>query len=150
MKDYYQTCAIPKPEARKKTKARTKRVHADHVAEVRVYVFGREEGICRCCRVRPADSMHELRPRSLGGKVSKRNSVAVCGDGVQGCHGFMQRHEIRVLIDDQLGAESTLAFEPCTAASSDHMRVPVGQTVCSAPRNAREEIMQRARGIETP
>lgn len=62
--------------------------------KIRAFVFDREQDICRCCRLRRADSMHELRFRSLGGKVSKRNSVAVCGSGTTGCHGFLQSWQI--------------------------------------------------------
>lgn len=65
--------ACPKPEPRKRTKARAKRQKGNREAEVRVYVFARERDICRCCRKRRADSRHELRFRSLGGKVTRQN-----------------------------------------------------------------------------
>jgi hypothetical protein len=73
--------ACPKPEPRKRTKARKVRVSRAAVRDVRAYVFARERDICRICRKRPATSMHELQFRSCGGRVSKRNSVAACGDG---------------------------------------------------------------------
>lgn len=92
-------------------KARRKREKFKTTAEVRVYVFGRERNICRCCRKRAAESMHELKFRSQGGKVSKKNSVAVCGDGVRGCHGMLQRHEIEYFAGPN-GAEAALTFWP--------------------------------------
>lgn len=66
--------------------------------------------------------MHELKPRSLGGKRSKRNSIAACGDGVNGCHGFAQRHEIEY-IPTELGAEGTVQFQAKTPTAADWMRV---------------------------
>lgn len=108
---YGQPC--PKPEPRKRVKARTKRQRTTHVKAVRSYVFEREQGTCRICVVRPAESMHEIVPRSLGGRVSRSNSIAVCGDGVRGCHGFAQRHEIHIGGD----AEGVLLVSAATAAA---------------------------------
>ncbi len=86
--------------------------------EIRAYVFARERNVCRCCRKRRAESMHEIVFRSAGGKVSKTNSIAVCGDGVRGCHGFMQRHEISVYLGER-GAEATIGFKPRTELASE-------------------------------
>ena len=129
---------ISKGEPRKRTKARAKRVHRGDVAEVRVYVFGRERNVCRCCRFRAAQSMHELRARSVGGKVSKRNSVAVCGDGVLGCHGFLQRHEIDVWTEDVQLAEGTLTFTPTTERAAEFLRIKLGEDIESPPMLAME------------
>lgn len=101
----------PKPKTRKQLKARKKRQAAKEIRAVRAYVFERERGICRCCGWMPAESMHELRPRSLGGKVSRDNSVAVCGDGVRGCHGKLQRHEITYRFDRHRSADYWIAFK---------------------------------------
>lgn len=140
-KGYYETCGIPKGEPRKRTKARRKRVHADRVAEIRAYVFARERNICRCCRARAAESMHELRPKSLRGKVSKTNSVAVCGDGVQGCHGFLQRHEIVCYLTMPVaGAEDLLLFQPRATAASEWMKLRAGQMLQSAPMRDMEAM----------
>lgn len=111
MKGYYETCALVKPEPRKRTKGRRTRQQSAHVAAVRAYVFAREGGVCRICGLRRAESMHEIRPRSLGGRVSRENSIAVCGDGVRGCHGLAQRHEIHVEGD----AEQVLDISAATA-----------------------------------
>lgn len=97
----------PKPTPRRILKARKRQTQRANTAEVRRYVFNREHGLCRCCRFKVAESMHEIQARSLGGKVSKQNSIAVCGDGVRGCHGRLQRHEIIVCGSD---AEDILKF----------------------------------------
>jgi hypothetical protein len=130
--------AHPKPEPRKRVKARERRSFADHVKAVRDYVFGRERGTCRCCRARAAESMHELVFRSLGGKVSRKNSVAVCGDGVRGCHGLLQRHEV-IHGAGVLGAESTLMFTPVTLRAADYMRINKNETIVSPPMRETED-----------
>lgn len=108
---------------------------------VREYIFEREQGICRCCRIRAAESMHELRFRSLGGKVSRFNSVALCGDGTRGCHGFLQRLEIEWQSETQaLCAEWQLNFKPLTPLAADWMRVPVFHKVCSMPGSRNHEM----------
>ena len=91
----------------------------------RDYVFARERHVCRCCQFRHADTMHELIPRSIGGKRSASNSVAVCGDGVRGCHGFLQRHEIKWTSDGE-GAEGTLLFTAMTRASARWVEITLG------------------------
>lgn len=120
--------ALSKPERRQKAKDRQLRVKSTQTKDVRQYVMGRERYRCRCCRLKPAESMHEIRFRSQGGKVSRKNSIGVCGDGVKGCHGFLQRHEISVCIGFE-GAESDLKFTPTTASAADWMRVKVGEAV---------------------
>lgn len=124
---------FPKPEPRKRVKAREKRSYADHVKAVRDYVFGRERGICRCCRARAAQSMHELVFKSLGGKVQRKNSVAVCGElgnDIEFCHGLLQAHQI-IFGAGQRGAESTLTFTPTTQRAADHLRVKIGESIVS-------------------
>lgn len=109
------------------------------VGAIREYVFEREQGICRCCRIRKAESMHELKFRSLGGKVSKRNSVAVCGQlvGVEpSCHTFLQQNQIDWWGD----AEDMLGFRPLTAPAADWMRVAIHRRVCSMPGLRNEEL----------
>jgi 5-methylcytosine-specific restriction endonuclease McrA len=113
--------AHPKGKTRKQVKAKAKRTRAAHVAEVRAYVFAREGGVCRCCGIREAQSMHEIRPRSLGGTVSRENSIAACGSGTTGCHGFMQNHEISVEPTDLAKwAEGRLVFRALTMRAMTH------------------------------
>jgi len=100
-----------KPLKRSTIKAKRRKVKNAHTAEVRAYVFERDNYRCRVCKKKPATSMHEIRPRSLGGKVSPENSIAVCGDGTSGCHGMLQRHIIGVTILSDGGAESSLSFD---------------------------------------
>lgn len=71
-------------------------------------MFERDGNRCRCCGA-PAESMHEILPRGRGGVVSRENSIALCGDGVRGCHGKCQRYEIRIVGDN---AEELLVFVP--------------------------------------
>lgn len=111
----------------------------DH-GKIHDYVFAREQDICRCCRIRRADSMHELRFRSLGGKVSKRNSVAVCGDGVRGCHGYLQQNQIGWCGETEAVAEGLLKFQPRTRLAADWMRVERDQWVCSMPGGRNDEL----------
>lgn len=115
-----------------RTKGRKKRAKQKITREVRPYVFARERDICRICRCRPAESMHELLPKSLGGRVSRRNSVAVCGSGTTGCHGHAQQHHIGYMFEnDDLGAEATIWFRIMTQAAADHCRVYLGAQIIS-------------------
>lgn len=125
----------PKRETKAPTRIRTHRkpkADRDHVSAVRQYIIGRERNVCRCCRVRVGQSMHELIPRSLGGKISRKNSVWLCGDGVNGCHGFLQRREINVH-PDETWAEGCLIFTPTTHPAADWMRIIRHQSVQSQP-----------------
>lgn len=124
--------AFGKPEARVKTKARAEKIRVTSVKDVRQYVFARERNLCRCCRIRPAESMHEIRPRSLGGKVSRKNSVALCGSGTTGCHGFAQRHQVTVG-GSVLGAEAKLVFTTNSEAAAEWCRIKVGEQIISRP-----------------
>jgi hypothetical protein len=113
-------CAKPKDQivTRKQAKGKQDRAESKQVKAIRAAVFERDRFLCRCCGHRPAESMHEIRPRSLGGKVSLENSIAACGSGTTGCHGFMQSHQIRVMGKN---AQRTLSFAPATQAARDYM-----------------------------
>lgn len=111
--------------------------------KIRDYVFAREQEICRCCRLRRAESMHELVFRSQGGKVSKRNSVAVCGQLVgteQCCHTYLQQYEIEWQQADLNGAEGQLEFKPVTDRAAEWMRIRKGLWVASMPGGRNEEM----------
>lgn len=140
MSDYYQTCGTPKPEPRRKSKRRAQRIYGDYVAEVRCFVFGRERNICRICRIRRADSMHELVFRSQGGKVSRVNSIAVCGSGTTGCHGLIHSRQINVLSTAHVGAQGVLTFTPVTERAAEWMRVALNQSIESAPMSIYEVL----------
>ena len=129
---YRRSCGVPIHTPRRIAKARKKRAHAMTVADVRAYVFARERDLCRCCRKRRADSMHEIIFRSQQGKISKTNSIAVCGDGVRGCHGFLQRHEIDVFRGPR-GAEETLTFSSQTPHASDWLGLKDDESIESSP-----------------
>lgn len=122
--------ACPKPPSRKLLKGRKVRAQRKVTKDVRSYVFARERDRCRICRMRSAESMHELKPRSLGGKVSRHNSVAVCGSGTTGCHGLAQAHEIEWCEWTLSGsAEETLHFHAKTRNAAEWLRLKVGQII---------------------
>lgn len=90
--------------------------------------------MCRCCRARAAHSMHELRFRSLGGKISRRNSIAVCGSGVTLCHGALQSLWISYRFEDEaLGAEGPIIFTPETELGAAVMKIKLGESIVSPP-----------------
>ena len=131
--------AVPKPEQRKRMKARKDRQESAQDAKVRAYVFAREQHMCRICGIRPATSRHELRFRSLGGKVTKENCVAVCGDGIHGCHGFAQRNTILYAFMDAVnGADGTIIFIPKMLRAAKWLRCDFGRCVVSPPMKQRE------------
>jgi hypothetical protein len=127
--------AISKGEPRKRTKARRERQQRKITKDVRAYVFVRENYTCRCCHLRPAESMHEIKPRSLRGDISKKNSIAVCGSGTTGCHGFLQSHRVLAFMSST-GAEGTIRFYPRTEQAADWMLTPVGSYLSSQPERA--------------
>lgn len=112
----FEGLAIPKgATARRKAEAEAEAIEAARVRAVRDQVFDRERGECRCCREfygrrRAAGSMHEIRPRSIGGEVSLENSIAVCGSGTSGCHGELQSYRIKVEKLTDAGAQGALRF----------------------------------------
>ena len=61
-----------------------------HRKSVKAQVFARDGGKCRVCGG-PAQEMHELVFRSLGGKRSLENSIAVCNYQGRNCHRLLQR-----------------------------------------------------------
>lgn len=130
--DVFKDCGgQPKGPTRKRLKGRKDRLQRKETGTVRAYVFGRERDICRCCRKRPAGSMHEIVSRGRRGKVSRRNSIAVCGQLVgteECCHTYLQQHEIDVEMSE-CGAEGTLTFTPKTPRACTWMRVRVGESL---------------------
>ena len=93
---------FPKGRTRKSLKAAAKRQHAAEVRRIRALVFEREDGLCRCCKKARATEMHEIVFRSLGGKVSLENSIAICNT----CHCLLQSLVIGCVGD----AQETLTF----------------------------------------
>ena len=137
LRAYYASAGIPKTYREKKTPQPIRRKSKSlsertHISDVRAYIIGRERNVCRCCRVRVGQSMHELLPRSLGGKVSRKNSVWLCGDGVWGCHGLIQRHEIKADYREH-GAEGVIYFLPNTPQARDWLKLKNAERIESAP-----------------
>lgn len=61
-------------------------------SRTRALVAERSGGWCEICGVMRAESVHHRRKRSQGGPWSASNCVHVCGDGVRGCHGWVEHH----------------------------------------------------------
>lgn len=57
----------------------------------RQIVCDRSNGLCERCG-RQGHSVHHRRKRSQGGPWTPSNCVMLCGDGVQGCHGWVEHH----------------------------------------------------------
>ena len=69
--------------------SRPKRTTTKQREAVAVEVIARSRGQCECCLGRPGQSI-----KSVGGKVSVKNSMHVCGSGTTGCHGLLQTHQL--------------------------------------------------------
>ncbi len=127
---YVKSKLRKKPGPTARARAKKRRLKHVHVRDVRPQVFIREGHICRCCQMRPAQSMHELKPRSLCGTVSLENSIAVCGSGTTGCHGELQARRIDWTAGKD-GAQGTLYFKPRTQHAADLTLTPIGEWLCS-------------------
>ena len=101
-------CPKPQPGYFKRLKARRKQDRKDANAAVRPVVVDCHGGFCACCRIRLAQSTHEIKFRSVGGQVSVDNTIPVCGTGTTGCHGHLQEHRIRV----ERASDGSLTFTP--------------------------------------
>lgn len=81
---------------RQLVKAQRKKAEEQHRKAVKAAVWKRDGGRCRVCGD-PATEMHELLFRSLMGKRSTENSIAVCGPMTpHRCHRLLQTHAIEV------------------------------------------------------
>ncbi len=56
-----------------------------------VYQLLRMYRTCELCGRVPAESFHHVVPRGQGGDDCLENGAALCGDGVRGCHGEVER-----------------------------------------------------------
>lgn len=112
---------LKKPLKQSTVKRKRRIVKNAETTRVRDYVFERERGMCRCCGWRHAESMHEIKSRGAGGKRTPENSIAVCGDGVRGCHGCLQRYQIRVEGPD---AEQLLTFVATSSIGLNQLGPP--------------------------
>lgn len=59
----------------------------------RAVVYARSGGRCELCG-RPAESWSHRRAAGQGGKWAPSNGLHLCGDGVRGCHGWLEAHPI--------------------------------------------------------
>jgi len=81
--------SFPKPSPRVVGKHAKAKSTEQHRRETKAAVFARDKGKCRVCGD-VAQEMHELRFRSLGGKRSLENSIAVCNFRGRNCHRLLQ------------------------------------------------------------
>jgi 5-methylcytosine-specific restriction endonuclease McrA len=80
--------ACPKPEPRKRVKARRKLQAAKVVKSVRAAVVERAGGKCERCGLWPTwGHAHHRKPRSLGGKWTVENIILLCPS----CHAKAHR-----------------------------------------------------------
>lgn len=90
---------VAKPTKRRTLKAKQRRANGVRAHDVREAVFHRDQWRCRvCCFLNgpfslyphsshgKATEMHELKFRSLGGKVSVENCIAICGTHHRALH----------------------------------------------------------------
>lgn len=102
---------LAKPIPRVVEKAERDKAIERHRRTVKAAVFARDHGCCRVCG-RKAYEMHELRFRSLLGKRSLENSIAVCDFRGNNCHWLLQRHIISyAFVDQDAGANGVIVFE---------------------------------------
>lgn len=59
--------------------------------QCRAIVWERSDGLCERCG-RQGHTMHHRKKRSQGGAWIPENIVLVCGDGVNGCHGWIEHN----------------------------------------------------------
>ena len=113
------------PTARRRAAKRRNQLRGEHLVKIRVRQ--RDGDVCRCCGTRQAESVHEIVPKSLGGKVSDENSIHLCGDGIRGCHGLAQRNEIRIgagMGKDDLDAGGSLLGTVFSRAAIRWLKLP--------------------------
>lgn len=91
MRDIRLSKGVP----RVREKAAQRQAIEAHRKRIKALVFARDKGRCRVCGG-PAQEMHELRFRSLGGPVSTTNSIAVCNYRGKNCHRLLQVHALLV------------------------------------------------------
>ncbi|WP_280475457.1 HNH endonuclease [Nocardia asiatica] len=75
-----------------KHQPRTKRPKNPGESATRKLLATRSGGLCERCGIAPAQSVHHRWKRGQGGPWSASNCVALCGDGVRGCHGFAEHN----------------------------------------------------------
>lgn len=74
---------VPKPRAKTSPEER----------EARRIVYARSRGFCELCG-RPAESWSHRRSAGQGGPWNAANGLHLCGDGVRGCHGWLEANPL--------------------------------------------------------
>lgn len=135
-------CPKPKRGSHGLPRRRRRRLTAENTGTVHDYVFARERNLCRVTGW-PAHSMHELRSAGAVGSRLKattpENSIAVHGDGVNGVHGLLQRHEIAW---DGNG-EKAVVFTIASRAAAKLLSRTVGDQILSVAGRIPEAVTDR-------
>jgi hypothetical protein len=102
---------LRKPAPRVLVKKARKTAESSDEKRIKREVRTRDK-FCRVCLYRPSSEVHELIPRSVGGKVSTFNSVGVCAARNSGlCHQLLQSHSIHYeFLQPGRGADGTMRF----------------------------------------
>jgi 5-methylcytosine-specific restriction endonuclease McrA len=63
-------------------------------AKLRAQVEGRDKVCVRCGLAAPRDedSIHHRLPRGRGGENTAENLILLCGSGITGCHGWVEKN----------------------------------------------------------
>lgn len=112
--------ACPKPEPRKRTKARKQRAEAKVVRDVRETIVSRDKGSCRVCG-RVGTEAHHIKKRSQGGKWTTENIILVCLP----CHQFI--HDAQMTVtgsgDRTIGVSITIGYALAHYQTGPFMRM---------------------------
>lgn len=74
------------------TKQRTRRDRSAAEQRAKKQLRAASSRICPVCKVHPVESVHEVVPKSRGGKPEAPNQLPVCGlDNAHGCHGALHQ-----------------------------------------------------------
>lgn len=79
--------SVPKPNHPRR-KARLK-VRNEFTPKTRLEIRKRDKDTCQLCFVNPYETIHHVKPRSLGGRGVFTNGIVLCGT----CHEFIERHQ---------------------------------------------------------
>lgn len=92
---------------------KAKRTAIDSEDKAAKKVVRARDKACRICLFRRSTEVHELVPKSKGGKASNFNSIGICGAANGGlCHSLIQQHAISFTFAQPLrGADGPMKFE---------------------------------------
>lgn len=115
----YTGFAFAKPAPRVLVKKAKQTKQSSEEKRIKDEIRARDK-FCRVCLYRPSSEVHELIPRSVGGKVSRYISVGVCAARNSGlCHQLLQAHSIHYeFVNPKLGADGPMTFSMNKSAAA--------------------------------